>query len=89
MERRGRRLPPVHPGEILNEDPLKPLGISINGLGSEPPGGSGSRQTGSSATSVRAKPRSVARVHAAAFRPTHGLAGATVRARSGPWGAAA
>ena len=33
MERRGRRLPPVHPGEILKEDLLKPLGISINCLG--------------------------------------------------------
>jgi addiction module HigA family antidote len=33
MERRGRRLPPVHPGEILKEDLLKPLGISINRLG--------------------------------------------------------
>jgi addiction module HigA family antidote len=33
MQRRGRRLPPVHPGEILKEDLLKPLGISINRLG--------------------------------------------------------
>ena len=33
MQRRGRRLPPVHPGEILREDLLKPLGISINRLG--------------------------------------------------------
>jgi addiction module HigA family antidote len=33
MRRRGRRLAPVHPGEILREDLLKPLGISINGLG--------------------------------------------------------
>ena len=33
MERRGRRLPPVHPGEILREDLLNPLGISINRLG--------------------------------------------------------
>ena len=33
MQRKGRRLPPVHPGEILREDLLKPLGISINRLG--------------------------------------------------------
>ncbi len=33
MQRKGRRLPPAHPGEILREDLLKPLGISINRLG--------------------------------------------------------
>ena len=33
MQRRPRRLPPVHPGEVLREDLLKPLGISINRLG--------------------------------------------------------
>jgi antitoxin HigA-1 len=33
MPRKARRLPPVHPGEILREDLLKPLGISINRLG--------------------------------------------------------
>ena len=33
MQRKGRRLPPVHPGEILREDLLKPLGISVNRLG--------------------------------------------------------
>ena len=33
MQKKGRRLPPVHPGEILKEDLLKPLGISINRLG--------------------------------------------------------
>jgi addiction module HigA family antidote len=33
MPKKGRRLPPVHPGEILREDLLKPLGISINRLG--------------------------------------------------------
>jgi antitoxin HigA-1 len=33
MEKKGRRLPPVHPGEILREDILKPLGISVNKLG--------------------------------------------------------
>lgn len=30
--RDGRRLPPVHPGEILREDLMKPLGLSINRL---------------------------------------------------------
>ena len=33
MPKKGRRLPPVHPGEILREDLLKPLGLSINRLG--------------------------------------------------------
>jgi addiction module HigA family antidote len=33
MQKKGRRLPPVHPGEILREDLLTPLGISINRLG--------------------------------------------------------
>jgi antitoxin HigA-1 len=33
MHRKGHRLPPVHPGEILREDLLRPLGISINRLG--------------------------------------------------------
>ena len=33
MPKRPRRLPPVHPGEILREDLLKPLGISVNRLG--------------------------------------------------------
>ena len=30
MSKNGRRLPPVHPGEILREDLMKPLGLSIN-----------------------------------------------------------
>ena len=30
--KRQQRLPPVHPGEILREDLMKPLGISINRL---------------------------------------------------------
>ena len=30
-----RRLPPVHPGEILREDLMVPLGLSINGLARE------------------------------------------------------
>jgi len=33
MQKKARRLPPVHPGEILREDLLKPLAISINRLG--------------------------------------------------------
>ncbi len=30
--RSGRRLPPVHPGEILRDEFLKPLAISVYGL---------------------------------------------------------
>jgi addiction module HigA family antidote len=30
MAKTPRRLPPVHPGEILREDLMKPLGLSIN-----------------------------------------------------------
>lgn len=30
MLKRSRRLPPVHPGEILREDLIKPLELSIN-----------------------------------------------------------
>lgn len=33
MPKKPRRLPPVHPGEILRQDLLEPLGISINRLG--------------------------------------------------------
>ena len=33
MRKSRRRLPPVHPGEILGEDLLKPLNISLNRLG--------------------------------------------------------
>ena len=32
---KNRRLPPVHPGEILREDLMTPLGLSINGLARE------------------------------------------------------
>ena len=32
MAKKGRLLPPVHPGEILREDLMKPLGLSINRL---------------------------------------------------------
>lgn len=34
-------LPPIHPGELLREEFMKPLGVSINGLARElmvPPG---------------------------------------------------
>jgi len=30
--RRPKKLPPIHPGEILREDFLKPLGLSMNRL---------------------------------------------------------
>jgi addiction module HigA family antidote len=33
MQRKGRRLPPIHPDEILREELLKPLGVSVNRLG--------------------------------------------------------
>ena len=36
MAKKARRLPPVHPGEVLREDLLKPLGISVNRLGRDP-----------------------------------------------------
>ena len=29
---KSEKLPPIHPGEILNEDFMKPLGISMNKL---------------------------------------------------------
>jgi len=32
MSRRKKLLPPIHPGEILREDYLKPLGLSMNRL---------------------------------------------------------
>lgn len=32
MPKRKRQLPPVHPGEILREDLMKPLGLSTNRL---------------------------------------------------------
>lgn len=32
MTTRKKRLPPVHPGEILREDFMNPLGLSINAL---------------------------------------------------------
>lgn len=32
MAKRATLMPPVHPGEILREDFMKPLGLTINGL---------------------------------------------------------
>ena len=32
MARKNREIPPVHPGEILSEEFLKPLGLSMNQL---------------------------------------------------------
>ena len=32
MARNKRRVSPVHPGEILNEEFLKPLGMTVNAL---------------------------------------------------------
>ena len=32
MSKREKRLPPIHPGEILREDFLLPLGLSMNRL---------------------------------------------------------
>lgn len=41
MSKRPRLLEPIHPGEILMEEVMRPMGISINGLARElsvPPG---------------------------------------------------
>jgi antitoxin HigA-1 len=35
MRKRGELMPPVHPGEILREDFMKPLGLSVNKLALE------------------------------------------------------
>jgi addiction module HigA family antidote len=35
MPKKNRQTPPVHPGEILREDLMKPLGLSVNGLARE------------------------------------------------------
>ncbi len=32
MARTGKLLPPIHPGEVLREDFMKPLGLSMNKL---------------------------------------------------------
>jgi addiction module HigA family antidote len=35
MPKKNRQMPPVHPGEILREDLMKPLGLTVNGLARE------------------------------------------------------
>ena len=32
MPKKNNRMPPVHPGEILREDLMQPLGLTISGL---------------------------------------------------------
>jgi addiction module HigA family antidote len=32
MLKKNKEMPPVHPGEILREDLMKPLGLTVNGL---------------------------------------------------------
>jgi addiction module HigA family antidote len=35
MSKKNSRMPPVHPGEILREDLIKPLGLTVTGLARE------------------------------------------------------
>ena len=35
MSKKNGQMPPVHPGEILREDLMKPLGLTISGLARE------------------------------------------------------
>ncbi len=35
MPKKNSRMSPVHPGEILREDLMKPLGLTMNGLARE------------------------------------------------------
>ena len=35
MRKKNVRIPPVHPGEILREDLMKPLGLTVSGLARE------------------------------------------------------
>lgn len=35
MPKKKNQTPPIHPGEILREDLMKPLGLTVNGLASE------------------------------------------------------
>ncbi len=35
MSRKNNGMPPVHPGEILKEDLMKPLGLTVKGLARE------------------------------------------------------
>lgn len=32
MPKKRNQMPPVHPGEILREDLMRPLGLTVNGL---------------------------------------------------------
>ena len=34
-KKKNSQLPPIHPGEILREDLMKPLGLTVNGLARE------------------------------------------------------
>src|SRR5882724_10090981 len=34
-KKKNGQMPPVHPGEILREDLMKPLGLTVNGLARE------------------------------------------------------
>jgi plasmid maintenance system antidote protein VapI len=35
MPKKNNGMPPVHPGEILKEDLMKPLGLTVKGLARE------------------------------------------------------
>jgi plasmid maintenance system antidote protein VapI len=35
MSKKNGQMPPVHPGEILREDLMKPLGLTVIGLARE------------------------------------------------------
>jgi addiction module HigA family antidote len=35
MLKKNGRMPPIHPGEILGEDLMKPLGLTVSGLARE------------------------------------------------------
>ncbi len=35
MAKKNRKMPPVHPGEILREDLMKPLGLTVTSLARE------------------------------------------------------
>lgn len=35
MPKKKNQMPPVHPGEILREDLMKPLGLTVHGLARE------------------------------------------------------
>ena len=35
MPKKNRQMPAIHPGEILREDLMKPLGLTVNALARE------------------------------------------------------